>query len=338
MFHLLQPFGIKDLVYRFDPKTGLKAVVALHQTCHPSTVGGLRILHYQNDEAAILDTVRLAESMDLKATTAGIPHGGAAAVIIHPEHSFDRGVLLESFARLLNDLDGRFVVGTDMGSNQEDMDELSLHSPHVTCTSEYEDPLDWTVEGLITGMRAALQHNFGSGEFAGRHVAIQGLGKVGQRVARYLADQGAALTLTDINLDTLHNVAEEIGATPVHYTQIYGVEADIFSPCGFGQVLNQQNIEKLRCSIVAGSANAQLKSAQCADALSRKGILYAPDFVINAGAVIYIALQHQGAETTDIRAAVEQIGTRLEQIFETARKQHCSPQRIAEALARPRAG
>ncbi|MBY4675998.1 Leu/Phe/Val dehydrogenase [Marinobacterium arenosum] len=320
MLDQMENAGLQGLHFAQDRATGLRAIIAIHSTARGPAIGGCRFLHYDSEEAAITDAVRLARGMSYKAALAGLPHGGGKAVLIEPEQPYDRVALMEAFGRVVEGLGGQYITAMDSGTNVSDMDAIAHTSRWVSCTRDSGDPSPWTALGVFEGIKAALRQRFGSDELDGCHISLQGLGHVGYAVAGHLAGAGARLTVSDINPQPLARACEEFAAHSVAPEQIYSVNADLFCPCGLGAILNDHSIDRLKVAIVAGSANNQLLEERHGDLLHQRGILYAPDYVINAGGLIFVALQHAGKSQQQIRQAVLKIGDSLQALFEEARQ------------------
>ena len=336
MFEQMENAGLERLHFACDPETGLRAIIAIHSTLRGPAIGGCRFITYQSEADAITDATRLARGMSYKAALSGLPHGGAKAVLIKPSHNFDRKALMESFGRFVQDLGGRYITAMDSGTLTSDMDSIAHTTKWVTCTSQIGDPSPYTAMGVFEGIKAALKHLNGSDSLQGTHVALQGLGHVGYAVAQMLYNDGAHLTVSDIDQVKVLKAVNELGAKAVATDKIYGVEADVFCPCGLGAIINDHSMQQLRCRIVAGSANNQLEREEHGELLRRRNILYAPDYLINAGGLIFVAMQHAGQTDAAISAKVRQVGTSLSQLFQQAdqdgRSTHCIANERAETL------
>jgi leucine dehydrogenase len=296
----------------------------------------------------LLDAMRLAEGMTYKWAGVGIPFGGGKAVLATRETLTGdrRGRVLERYGRLLGSLRGAFRTGVDLGTTPEDMKVVSDAAPYVMgiLHGHSTDPGPFTALGVFAGMRAALQSRFGTDSFEGRSVLIQGVGDVGQPLAGLLAEAGARLVMCDIDEDTAGTWAERLGGTVVAPADMADAEVDIYSPCAVGATINPEAVSRLRCQIVAGSANNQLATTEDADRLHERGILYAPDYIINAGgAIAFGRIQLGVTEGEQIRSEVEAIGDTLAEIFEEAAVAgespvHAAQRRAERFLATPEAG
>lgn len=333
MFALMQESRVQSLHMIVDPQTSLKAVVAIHSSHKGPALGGCRYISYPNEESAIEDAIQLARNMSYKAVLAGLSLGGGAAVILRPAHVPERAALFEAFGRFVESLDGRYISAIDSGTLSEDMDCIAQRTRHVTCTTASGDPTAYTAMGLYTGIRTTAMARLGSDNLEGLRVAIQGLGHIGYALAEQLHAAGAELLVSDLDSGKVQLAMEQLGAKPIASEALLSTPCDILAPCGLGGVLNSHSVNKLRCAAVAGGANNQLSCAAIADQLEARGILYAPDYVINSGGLIYVALQHQGQSQSVITGHLSQIGTRLTEVFAHAQAEKRSPARVADALA-----
>ncbi len=333
MFSMMQAARLEALHLADDPASGLKAVIAIHNTRFGPALGGCRYLAYGDEKSAIADAIALARGMSYKAALAGIDHGGGKAVIIRPAHVPSRGALFEAFGRFVETLNGRYITAIDSGTSSVDMDCIAQHTQHVTSTTHEGDPSPHTTLGVFAGIRTTAQARLGSDDLEGLRVAIQGLGNVGFALAEALHAAGAELLVSDLDAGRVQLAVEQLGAHPVACDALLSTPCDILAPCGLGGVLNAQTVTHLRCAAVAGAANNQLACPEVADQLEARGILYAPDYVLNAGGLIYVALRHRGEDLPAITAHLAQISRRLMEIFGHAQAEKRSPARVADSLA-----
>ncbi|MGQ7956727.1 Leu/Phe/Val dehydrogenase [Pseudomonas sp. SP16.1] len=333
MFDMMEAARLEALHLAQDPATGLKAVIAIHNTRLGPALGGCRYLAYPDEQSAIRDAIRLAQGMSYKAALAGIEHGGGKAVIIRPPHLANRAALFEAFGRFIETLNGRYITAMDSGTSSVDMDCIAQHTRHVTSTTSEGDPSPHTALGVFAGIRATAQARLGSDDLEGLRIAIQGLGNVGFALAEELHAAGAELLVSDLDGGRVQLAVEQLGAHPIASEALLTTPCDILAPCGLGGVLNAQTVGQLRCAAVAGAANNQLASPEIADELEARGILYAPDYVLNAGGLIYVALRHRGEELAAITAHLAQISLRLTEIYAHAQADKRSPARVADSLA-----
>ncbi|UCO97314.1 amino acid dehydrogenase [Metapseudomonas lalkuanensis] len=333
MFAMMETARLEALHLANDPATGLKAIIAIHNTRLGPALGGCRYLAYPDDESAIRDAIRLAQGMSYKAALAGLDQGGGKAVIIRPAHVNDRASLFEAFGRMIESLNGRYITAVDSGTSSADMDCIAQQTRHVTSTTAAGDPSPHTALGVFAGIRATAHARLGSDDLEGLRVAVQGLGHVGYALAEQLHAVGAELLVSDLDSGRVQLAIEQLGAQPVAADAFLTTPCDILAPCGLGGVLNAQTVGQLRCAAVAGAANNQLASPDIADEMEARGILYAPDYVINSGGLIYVALKHKGETLPAITAHLSRIRQRLTEIYAHAQADKRSPARVADALA-----
>lgn len=333
MFDMMDTARLETLHVAHDAQTGLQAIIAIHNTRLGPALGGCRFLSYANTDTALHDAIRLAQGMSYKAALAGLQQGGGKAVILRPAHRYDRAVLFEAFGRFIETLNGRYITAMDSGTSSADMDCIAQATQHVTSTTQAGDPSPHTAMGVYAGIRATAYARLGSSDLEGLRIAIQGLGNVGYALAEQLHAAGAELLVSDLDRGKVQLAVEQFGAQAVANDELLTVPCDILAPCGLGAVLDAQTVAHLRCSAVAGAANNQLANAGISDALQARGILYAPDYVINSGGLIYVALNHQGADLQAITAHLAQISTRLTEVFGHAQADKRPPARVADALA-----
>jgi leucine dehydrogenase len=336
LFRYAEFLNFGSVHIKFDHATGLRAIVAIHNLKRGPAIGGCRLIPYSSTDAALEDGMRLGYMMSFKAAISGLPHGGAKAVLVKPKVIKDRRAYLLAFADFINELDGRYITAVDSGTNPADMDIIAERTPYVTCTTgsgNSDDPSPQTALGVRRGIEAAVKFKLGKDDLSGIHVSIQGVGHVGYYLAKELHQLGARLTVCDVNVQSLQRCVDEFGAAMVSTDTIYDVKADVFAPCALGAILNLNTIKRLRTSIVAGSANNQLAHQHHGALLHEKGILYAPDFVINSGGLIYVSAVY---DQVGLRQAMNQVGNiyqTLIDIFTRAKNKNTSTNIIAEKIA-----
>jgi leucine dehydrogenase len=333
MFTIMQAAGLEALHLAQDPHTGLQAIIAVHNTHLGPALGGCRYLQYSDTYSAVSDAARLARGMSYKAALAGLPFGGGKAVLIRPPHVSSRAALFEAFGAFIETLNGRYITAVDSGTSAADMDCIAQRTQHVTSTTTAGDPSPHTAMGVFAGIRASALARLGSADLQGLRIAVQGLGHVGYALVEQLAAAGAELLVSDLDVGRLQLAVEQLGAHAVSAEALPSSPCDIFVPCGLGGVLNPQTVAQLHCAVVAGAANNQLSSPDVAEMLVARGILYAPDYVINSGGLIYVARTHQGAGLPEVTRHLAQIGQRLQDIYGHAQAENCSPARVADQLA-----
>ena len=333
LFRYADFLNFGEVHVKFDHETGLRAIVAIHNLKNGPAIGGCRLIKYDTTDDALEDALRLGYMMSYKASASNLAHGGAKAVIMMPKVIKDRVRFFEVFGDFVNSLGGKYITAVDSGTSPSDMDIVERRTPYVTCTTKCGDPSPQTALGVRRGMEAAVKFKLGKESLKDIHVTIQGAGHVGYYLAKELHACGARLTMCDMNQISLDRCVKEFGAETCAVDAIYDVKADIFAPCALGAVLNLETINRLNVPIVAGSANNQLAHHNYSALLQERGILYAPDFVINAGGLIYVAGFY---DLGDVRPAVKQVENiyqAMMDIFEKAKQKNCTPLEIAEGMA-----
>ena len=325
------------VAFDFDQESGLRAIVAIHDTSRGPAVGGCRMWPYESDVVALEDALRLSRGMTYKSALANLPFGGGKAVIIgDPKHDKTKA-LLHAMGRFVDSLGGRYVIAEDVGTTVADMDVIAEATSHVAGTTEGSgDPSPYTAYGIFQGIRAAVGHKLRRNtDLDGVTVAVQGLGQVGYALARHLHEDGARLHVSDISVETVERAVDEFGATPVEVDKIFATHAEVFAPCALGAVINDDSIPRLRAKIVAGAANNQLAEDRHGAELARRGILYAPDYVINAGGIITVAYGKNHDEET-IACHVAGIHDTLSEIFSRAHAEQLPTNVVADHMAKER--
>ncbi len=328
-----------------DRASGLMAIIAVHSSHLGPGAGGTRFWHYPNPKDGLRDALRLSRGMSYKNAMAGLPMGGGKAVILADDARVKTPELLAAFGDAVEGLGGRYVTAEDVGISEADMVAVSQRTAHVSGlpvageNAAGGDPGPFTSYGIYLGIKAAVQHKLGTDSMAGVHVAVQGTGSVGGGVARLLAKDGARLTLADIHADGVKALAEELGAQIVAPDAILSAPCDVLSPNALGAILDDDSIAALQTQIIAGGANNQLARARHGQVLFERGILYAPDYVINAGGIISVATEYlgrrDGAPKTvdDVNALIDQIPGRLLQIWQASDADATSPDVVADRMA-----
>lgn len=336
LFRYAEFLHFGEIHIKFDHATGLRAIIAVHNLKRGPAIGGCRLVHYSSADAAVEDAMRLAYGMSFKAAVSDLPHGGAKAVLMAPNVIKDRKALFESFAQFVDSLGGRYVTAIDSGTSMEDMDVISKCTPYVTTTTQWGElgnPSMHTARGVRRAIQAAVKFRLAKDSLDGIHVAIQGAGHVGYLLAKELHALGARLTMTDVNPLLVQRCVDEFGAVACSPDAIYAVKADVFSPCALGAILNTDTIHQLSVAMVVGSANNQLAHHKHAEMLHQRGILYAPDFVANAGGLIYAAAMYDHGALEIAQQHVDNIYENMLNIFAMASKQNGTTESVAEAVA-----
>ncbi len=323
-----------------DPKTGLKAIIALHSTHLGPAAGGTRFWHYADTHSAVKDVLRLSRGMSYKNALAGLPLGGGKAVILADSARNKTPQMLAAFGRAIETLGGQYYTAEDVGMSDMDMVSLSKETKYVAGLpvtkqgSVGGDPGPYTAKGVYLGVKATAQYRLGVNSMEGVHVAIQGVGSVGGGLARLLAADGAKLTLSDVNESRLNELAQELGAQTCGLNDILTVKADIFSPNALGGILDSKSIANLQVSAVAGGANNQFASKDDAKALFDRDILYAPDYVINSGGIINVGMEILGDKSVDqVYEKIDNIPVRLKEIWDESHAEKTPSAEIADKMA-----
>ncbi|WP_263081054.1 amino acid dehydrogenase [Endozoicomonas sp. Mp262] len=316
MFREITEARVNDLHCRYDEESGLQSIIAIHSTRRGPALGGCRIIPYNSSEEAVTDAIRLAKGMSYKAALAGLNLGGGKAVIMEPPQPYDRQRLFSAFGRFVEELNGRYITAMDSGTSVSDMDTINSQTRHVTCTSNSGNPAPHTAEGVFYGIQASLKaHPELADNLKGMRIAVQGLGNVGYALCQRLHQEGAKLFVSDIDDSKVSQCERAFKAVGVDTGDIHKTPCEIFSPCGLGGTLSEQTIGELQCAAVAGSANNQLLTPECGYTLYKKGVLYAPDYLINAGGLIFVAMSHQRRTEQELSRRVEAIHPTLLEIF-----------------------
>ncbi|WP_406504497.1 Leu/Phe/Val dehydrogenase [Streptomyces sp. NBC_00212] len=333
--------GHEQVLFSSGPG-GLRCVIAIHSTLLGPALGGVRFLPYADDDQAVGDALRLSRAMTYKAACAGLDIGGGKAVIFGGPGVEKSETLLRAFGQAVESLSGRFIAACDMGITTADLRIMSKESRWIRGLDVEEggsgESGAMTAYGVNLGIRACLEHLDGSDSVAGRHIAIDGVGKVGGRLAAHLAEGGARLTVADIDQEKAERVAEACGAEVVSREKLYLLDVDVLSPNAIGNVIDADVVDKLRCRVVAGGANNQLAAPTIAERLAARGILYAPDFVINALGLIQVVdeLHPAGHDMNRVRQRAQLIPERLVEIFTRAKHLNISTAAAATSMARDR--
>ena len=332
--------GYEQVVYCSDDQSGLRAIIAIHSTALGPALGGTRFYPYRTEQEALCDVLRLARGMTYKAAAAGLDLGGGKAVIIGDPRRDKTEELLRAYGRYVETLGGRYITAEDVGTALEDMDVVRRESRWVTgCSHTYGgsgDPSPVTAYGVLQGIKACALEVYGDMSLQDRTIALQGVGKVGYALCGYLVNEGARVTIADVDLDNLARAVSDFGVDTVPLEKVHALDVDIFCPCALGGVISDDTITDLNCQIIAGSANNQLAREEHGDKLMDLGILYAPDFVINAGGLINVEDELRGYDQTRAMKRVEGIYKQLQRIFSMSRERNISTSRAANEYAQDR--
>lgn len=331
----------EQVVFCSDKNSGLRAIISVHDTTLGPSLGGCRMWQYKDEEAAIRDVLRLSRGMTYKASIAGLNLGGGKSVIIGDPKKDKSELLFRSFGRFVDGLGGRYITAEDVGTSVRDMEFVHMETDYVTGIEQVHggsgDPSPVTALGVYTGMKASAKRVYGSDSLSGKKVSVQGLGHVGQHLVERLVREGAKVYVTDIDEEKVQKVVDAHDVEPVGTEEVYGLDVDIFSPCALGGVINDETIPQLKCRIVAGGANNQLEEAtKHGQILKEKGILYAPDYAINAGGLINVYNELQGYNRDRALMQAEGIYDILMDIFDRAEAEDITTNAASDRVAEDR--
>jgi leucine dehydrogenase len=337
IFEMMSEMGHEQVVFCHDDASGYRGIIAIHSTALGPAVGGTRFWNYVHEEEAMIDALRLSRGMTYKCAAAGMPLGGGKAIIIGDNTTRDREKLFRAHGRFVERLAGRYITAEDVGTSPADMELIALETSYVGgLEGKGGDPSPWTGLGAFRAMQAAAQYLWGTDDLRGSRVAIQGCGNVGYNLAKELHAAGARLIVSDIDAGKVKRTVEEFDAAAVSPDDIYSVEADVFAPCALGGIINDQTISLLKAGVVCGAANNQLLEERHGDALEGRGVLYAPDYVANAGGVLSGGADLFGWAPEKVRAEVLAIYATLLSIFEVAKAAGIPTYKAADRLAERR--
>ncbi|MDG3065553.1 Glu/Leu/Phe/Val dehydrogenase dimerization domain-containing protein [Thauera mechernichensis] len=334
----------EQVVFVSDDKSGLKAIIAVHNSNLGPALGGCRMWPYASEEEAVRDVLRLSRGMTYKSAMANLKLGGGKSVIIGNPRTQKTPELLAAFARALEQLNGRYIAAEDSGTSVADMKYMTQFTQHVAGIHDKPsdegtrsgDPSPATAYGTFIGIKAAVKEKLGRDSLEGLRVAVQGVGNVGFDLARQLKAAGVQLWVTDIHREPLLQAGKELGATVVAPDEIFGLDVDVFAPCALGAILNDSTIPQLKAKVVAGASNNQLAEPRHGVELMKRGILYAPDYVINAGGIIDVYHERIGFDRAALLKHIEGIHDNLMEVFERARKEERPTGEVADAIAEER--
>jgi leucine dehydrogenase len=341
VFELMKEMEHEQVVFCHDPKTNLKAIIAIHNTTLGPALGGTRMWNYASDDAAVLDALRLSRGMSYKAAISGLNLGGGKAVIIG-DPALKSEALWRRYGKFVNSLNGKYITAEDVNTSAADMEHIYLETKHVTGIPEYMggsgDPSPFTAYGVFMGMKACAYKQWGSDDLSGKRVLVQGVGHVGQYLVGHLVDAGAKVYITDINQERIKETLDKYKAEYVAPDDMLKIDIDIYAPCALGATVNSDTIPLLKCPVIAGAANNQLADEKIhGRQLIEKGVIYAPDFLINAGGLINVAAEASGSYNREkVTKDVEKIYNRILDIFALSEKENITTQEAAMRIAQQR--
>jgi leucine dehydrogenase len=332
--------GHEEVVHFNDPRSGLRAIVAIHSTTLGPALGGTRFYPFASEDAALEDVLRLSRGMTYKASAAGLDLGGGKAVIIGDPRRIKTEELLRAYGRFVESLGGRYITAEDVGTTRDDMDLIRRETRYVTGVSTSMggsgDPSPITGYGVYLSMLACAQEAWHDQSLAGRRVAVQGVGKVGYSLVKFLVEADAKVVVADVDVDSVARAVRDFGVETAPADRIHAVECDAFAPCALGGIINDETLPELKCSVVVGSANNQLARPEHGKALTEMGILYAPDYIVNAGGLISVADELQGYQPERAKASVHNIYRTLREVFTIAREERIPTAEAADRFAESR--
>ena len=336
VFSKLSAYDYGEVHFKLDKATGLRAIVAIHDSRLGPALGGCRFIEYDTDDAALTDALRLARGMTYKAALAGLAHGGGKSVIIRPKQHFDRVALFRAFGKFIEDLRGHYITAEDSGTGLEDMEIIRTQTKHVTGIDPSHggsgDPSPFTALGVRRGIEACVKFKLGKTDLQGIRVAVQGVGHVGYYLCKELHAAGAKLTVADVDNFKSERAQREFGAAVVDINEVAKVDCDVFAPCALGAGINDDTVPHLKAKIVAGAANNQLAEPRHGDDLQARGILYAPDYAINAGGLINVAQEVIGYDAKLSREKTLKIYDTIWDICDRSKKLNAPTYKVADIM------
>lgn len=340
LFGNLRAYDFGEAHFEYDRATGLKAIIAIHDSRLGPALGGCRFIEYDTDEAALIDALRLARGMTYKAALAGLAHGGGKSVLLRPRGAFDRVALFRAFGRFVESMHGHYITAEDSGTGVEDMEVIRGMTKHVTGIDPARggsgDPSPFTALGVRRGIEACVKHKLGKDSLKGLHVAVQGVGHVGYHLCKELHAAGATLSIADVDPLKTERAEREFGAKALPIADIASTPCDVYAPCALGSALNDRTIPRLKAKIVAGAANNQLAEPRHGDDLHARGILYAPDYAINAGGLVNVAQEVVGYDANVARTKTLRIYDTILEIADRSKKTGTPTYRIADTMVEER--
>ena len=340
IFETLAQTGHEEVVFCHNKDAGLKAIIAIHNSVLGPALGGLRMWNYATEQDALNDVLRLSRGMTYKAAVSGLNLGGGKGVIIGDPSKDKSEALFRAFGRFVNSLNGRYITAEDVGIDVNDMEFVYKETPFVTGVHQVHggsgDPSPFTAYGTLQGLMAALQVKFGDEEVGKYSYAVQGVGHVGMEFVKLLRERGAKVFVTDINTDLVQRAVDDHGAEAVAPDQIYDVDAQVYSPCALGGTVNANTLPRLKCQVICGAANNQLANDEIGDEVTRRGILYAPDYAVNAGGLMNVSLEIDGYNRERAMRMLRTIYFNLGRIFEIAQRDGIPTYKAADRMAEER--
>lgn len=340
IFDTISTTDHEEVVFCQNQDAGLKAIIAIHNTVLGPALGGLRMWPYKTEQEAVNDVLRLSRGMTYKNAVAGLNLGGGKSVIIGDPGKDKSEALFRAFGRFINSLDGRYITAEDVGIDVNDMEYVFRETASVTGVHQIHggsgNPSPFTAFGALQGLMATLQYKYGNEEVGDYTYAVQGAGHVGAELIKLLREQGAKVFVTDIDTDAVQRCVDELGCEAVGTDEIYDVDCDVFSPCALGGTVNEDTIDRLKAKVICGSANNQLSTDEIGDELSRRGVLYAPDYAVNSGGVMNVSLEIDGYNRERAMRMMRTIYYNLSRIYEIAERDGIPTYKAADRMAEER--
>ena len=340
IFDTIATSGHEEVVFCHNKDAGLKAIIAIHNTVLGPALGGLRMWPYKSEQEAVNDALRLSRGMTYKNAVAGLNIGGGKAVIIGDPAKDKSEALFRAFGRFVNSLNGRYITAEDVGIDVNDMEHVFRETEFVTGVHQVHggsgDPSPFTAYGTLQGLMAALNVKFGNENVGKYSYAVQGAGHVGMEFIKLLREQNAKVYVTDINKDLVRQAVDEFGCTAVGLDEIYDTDADVYSPCALGGTVNENTLPRLKCKIICGAANNQLATDAIGDEVEKRGMLYAPDYAVNAGGVMNVSLEIDGYNRERAMRMMRTIYVNVGRIFQIAKRDNIPTYKAADRMAEER--
>ncbi len=340
-FEFIEKYGEhEEIIHCYDRSVGLRAIIAIHNTSLGPALGGTRMWNYKSEQEALVDVLRLSRGMTYKAAAAGLNLGGGKAVIIGDPRTQKTEGLFRAFGQFVNSLNGKYITAEDVGTGVQDMEYIFMETPWVTGIPKdfggSGDPSPYTAHGVLMGIKAAAKEKFGTDALRGVRIAVQGLGNVGSNLVKYLYDEGAVMTVSDIDAARTKYHQDKFGCKAVSPDEILFGDSEILAPCALGAIINDQSIGKLKCKVIAGGANNQLHEARHGDQLKEMNILYAPDYVVNAGGLMNVFVELEGYSPERAFDKTRKVYDNVLKVFEIAKRDKVGTHTAADRLAEER--
>lgn len=339
IFNLSKEYENASIHFKNCQKTGMQAIIAIHNTKLGPALGGCRFVEYNSTKDAIIDCLRLAQGMTYKAAMANLPLGGGKSVIIKPKTPFSKEAYMASFGEFVDSLNGNYITAMDSGTELNDMDIIATKTQFIASkTTDFGDPSPHTADGVLAGIKAAVRFKLNRDDLAGLHMCIQGVGHVGLALAKSLLKEGVTLTVADIKIENCDRLKEFADVAVVSVAEIHKIACDVFIPCALGGILTPASIAELNTQIIAGAANNQLIDNEAAYEVAKRNILFTPDFILNGGGLIFAAGKYLKQTDATIEGHIQAIYEALMNVFTEAQKQQLPPSIYVTRLAREKVG